>query len=476
MTYQEDFRQALGEAVTFDPEILRAYDHDLGEMPWALMALIDHRPRLVVAARTVNDVTTALVLAARHGIPVTPRGQATSGYGGAIPCKGGMVLDLSNLNRVLGVDAEKGTADVEPGVVWEELSRTLAGYGLDNRVCPTSAPSSTAGGWFSMGGVGIGSLCYGSIRDNVLEIDVAGLDGGIRTLAGPDIEPYYQTCGALGVVTRLRLSCRTAEPVRHMAVRLPDVESAARFLSRAELDLSPYSASLQSDGYCAMRAAAEEHEPVVSSGFLACLALQGELVDIGAANNLALAHGGSVLPEKTAVAEWNDRYYPMRIKKLGPAVLVGEFSISLGGFAACWRDIVAAMPNDQLGLEAFSVRGGRLAVLTYILDDAGTLLFPLRMGKAMIPIRIAVRHGGSVYATGMWFNAMARDLFGPEKHEAVRRLKSVLDGCGLLNPGTLDGPGLPFLPFVSLSRCILAGTACIAPLSARLSSRRRIIT
>jgi len=475
MTYEEDFQKALGEAVTFDPEMFRAYDHDLGEMPWQLMALIEHRPKLVVAARSVADVTTTLILACKHGIPVTPRGQATAGYGGAIPCRGGLVLDLSNLNRVVAVDAAKATVDVEPGVVWEELSRSLAGHGLDNRVCPTSAPSSTVGGWFAMGGVGIGSLRYGSIRDNVLEIDVAGLDGTIRTFAGPEIEPYCQTCGALGIVTRLRLACRPAETLRHLAVRLPDAESAARFLAGAEHDLAPYSASLLSDGYCAMRAEAEGHEPVIRSGFLASLALSADGADVGAATRLAEAHGGALLPEEVAVAEWNDRYYPMRIKKIGPAALVGEFVIPLSGFAACCREIQAAMPRDQLGLEAFAVRGGRLAVLNYILDDAGTLLFPLRMGKAMIPMRIAARHGGSAYATGMWFNALARKLFGSNKYEQVRRLKSSLDGRGLLNPGSLDGPGLPFLPFVSLSRCILFGTACIAPLSARLSSKRRNI-
>jgi len=153
MTYREDFDRGLGDAVTFDLQILRSYDHDLGEMPRALMALIEHLPQVVVAARTVADVTEALVLALKHHIPVTPRGQATSGYGGAVPCRGGMVLDLSNLNKVIAVDSEKATVDVEPGVVWQELSRTLAAHGLDNRVCPTSAPSSTVGGWFASAGV-----------------------------------------------------------------------------------------------------------------------------------------------------------------------------------------------------------------------------------------------------------------------------------------------------------------------------------
>jgi len=469
MTYQEDLRQALGDAVTFDPQILRAYDHDVGEMPRALMGLIEHRPQVVVAARTVDDVIKALVLAKKYDIPVTPRGQATSGYGGAVPCRGGMVLDLSSLNRVIEVDTEKATVDVEPGVVWQELSRTLAAHGLDNRVYPTSAPSSTVGGWFAMGGVGIGSLRYGSIGDNVLEIDVVGLDGVIQTWSGPDIEPYHQTCGAVGVVTRLRLACRPSEALAFIASNMPDAASAARFMADAETGLTPYSATIQSAEYCRMRAKAEGHAPAVASGFLVMLAVPEAGADEAQAACLASAHGGVLIGREAAAAEWAGRFYPMRIKKVGPSILVGECYMPLGGFAAWWRDLRAALPKDDLGLEAVAVRGGRLAVLVYILDHARSLLYNLRIAKAMIPLRIAARHGGTAYASGMWFSALAKRLFGPEKYKRVKRLKHAVDRRGLLNPGTLNGPGLPFLPFASLSRCILAGTAFLAPLAARVS-------
>lgn len=473
MTYQDECTQVLGECVTFDPQILRSYDHDLGEMPGVLMALIKHQPGAVVAARSVEDVKLALLLAGKHGIPVTPRGQATSGYGGAIPCKGGVVLDLSNMNRVLSVDAVNATVDVEPGVVWEQLSKALAPHGLDNRVCPTSAPSSTVGGWFAMGGVGIGSLRHGSIRDNVLEIDVAGLDGAVATYSGQDMEVFHQTCGSLGVITRLRLACRPAEPLTPYALWLPAAAMVASFLAEAETVLEPYSASVQSFGYCAMRARADGHPPVIEGGFLVSLVIPCAGATQDDVSRLTLAHGGKLLPEMAAEAEWAGRFYPMRIKKVGPSALVGEFYISLEGFPACWRELEGALPKDELGLEAFAVKGCRLAVLVYILDDADALLYPLRMAKAMIPLQVAARHGGKAYASGMWFAAMAGRLFGAEKFTRAKRQKERLDPRGLLNPGKLKGPGLPFLPFVSLSRLILFGTALIAPLAARISYSRR---
>ena len=470
MTNLQACVQTLGEVATSDSQILRSYD--LGEMPGVLMAMVNHTPQLVVAARTVDDVRRALELAARHGLPVTPRGQASSGYGGAIPSKGGMVLDLSNMNRLLSVDAVNATVDVEPGVIWEHLSKALAPHGLDNRVCPTSAPSSTVGGWFAMGGVGIGSLRHGSIRDNVLEIDVAGLDGSVHTYSGDEMEVFHQTCGSLGVVTRLRLACRKAEAMALFAAWFPSADRASGFLEGAERALAPYSASVQSAGYASMRGQADGHAPVIGAGFLVSLAIPRSDADETAVARLAEEHCGKPLPRDIAEAEWNGRYYPMRIKKAGPSALVGEFYIPLERFAACWNDIVTALPKDELGLEAFAVRGGRMAVLIYILDDAGTLLYPLRMAKAMIPLRIAARHGGGGYAAGMWFAGMAKRIFGEEKFAHAKARKDALDPHGLLNPGKLKGPGLPFLPFVSLSGLILFGTAVIAPLSARLSYTR----
>ncbi|MEA4857133.1 FAD-binding oxidoreductase [Solidesulfovibrio sp.] len=476
MTYQEAAEHAFGQAVSFDPQILRSYDHDLGEMPRPLMALIQHRPHTVVVARSAADVATALSLAKRYDVPVTPRGQASAGYGGAIPSRGGMVLDLSNCNRILAVDADKNTVDVEPGVVWEDLSRALAPHGLDNRVCPTSAPSSTVGGWFAMGGVGIGSLRYGSIRDSVLEIDVAGLDGAIHTFAGADMEPFHQTCGGLGVITRLRLACRPAEAILPLAVRLPDAAAAARFLETLATTPAAYSASLVNAGYCALRAQAEGHRPAITSGFLVSIALLAPQADTAAIARLASDCGGEVLDDAVAAQEWEGRYYPMRIKKIGPSALVGEFFIPFEGFAATSADLTAALPDDAFGLEAFAVRGGKLAVLVYILDDAKALLYPLRMAKAMIPLRLAARHGGAPYATGMWFSALAKGIYGPDKYERIARLKTARDSRDLLNPGSIGGPWLPFLPIISLSRCILWGTACLAPLAARLSYTRRRAT
>ncbi|MDR2161285.1 MAG: FAD-binding oxidoreductase [Desulfovibrio sp.] len=467
MNAQEEFRQVFGPAVSFDRQIMDSYDHDAGEMPRALMSLVRRRPDMVVLARSREDVARALDLARKYGLPLTPRGQATSGYGGSIPARGGIVLDLCSFNALLRLDVPNSWADVEPGIVWEELSRALAPHGLDNRVCPTSAPSSTVGGWFSMGGMGIGSFAYGSFLDNVLEIDVLAFDGTLHTLSGGDAALFYQTCGALGIVVRLRLACRAAGTPFTPAVSLPDASGVIRFLDLAGRDLPVYSACVQSAGYCELRARAEGKAPPISSGFMVSLALLGA-ADGGSVAALASGCGGSLLDEAVGRATWADRYYPMRLKKAGPSLLAGESVIPFDGFAGAWEDLRKTLGADGFGLEAHAVRGRRLAVLTYCLDNARDFLYPLRLAKALIPLRVAARHGGGPYASGMWLAALARSLYGKEKYRRALAFKRRTDDGDLLNPGTLEGPRLPFTPF-NLSRCLLAGARIAAPVAARLT-------
>jgi len=470
--YLNELTEALGDAVSADPEILRSYDHDLGEMPGALMRMINNVPDVVVAARTAADVAKALSIANQHGLPVTPRAQATSGYGGAIPCRGGMILDVSGLNRVISVNAKAASVDVEPGVVWGQLSQALARHGLDNRITPTSGPSSTVGGWFAMGGVGIGSIRYGDIGGIVEEVDVAGVDGEINTYGDDDLELFHQTCGILGIVTRLRLKCRPTREITPLAAWLPDADAVSGILPALESNDEVYSVTVQSAEYAAIRARAEGHHAPIETGFLLSIAANGRN-GLAAAKNLVALTGGELLDEALAQQEWNGRYYPMRIKRVGPSTAVGEFYIPSERFGSWWREACKALPKDRLALEGIAAAGKRIAILVSLLDDARSLLYPLRMSKAMIPLRSALRNAGSIYAPGMWFARHSRAFFGAARYERIQSVKQVLDPRGILNPGKINGPKVPFLPGADLSSLIYHGSNLIGPLAARLTYKGR---
>lgn len=470
--FQQDLVAALGAAATFDADHRRAYDHDLGEMPAVLMAQLRSRPDAVVVARTPEQVGEALRVAARHGVPVTPRGQASSGYGGSIATRAGLMLDVSTMDRVLAVDPVAETADVQPGVVWGALAKRLRLDGLDVRTCPTSGPSSTVGGWFAMGGVGIGSLRYGSISDAVLEADVVGLDGQVVTVRGSELELHHQTCGTLGVVTRLRLAVRRAVPLRSFAVHLDSPADVTRLLREVPERLQAYSLAICSSGYLALRAQAEGHQPPIAKGFLALITLADASPDLAGVLAVARSAGGRLLPDEVAEHEWEGRFYPMRLKKLGPALLVGEFFLPAERFAEAWPLIERKLSKDLIGLEAFAVKGGQLAALVYLPDPGKGLLAPVRMAKATIPIAIATRLGGRIYASGLWFAAETERCLGASKYRAYRARKREVDPRGLLNPGKLEVVRPRWFPVLSLSWAVGLGSALAAPLARRIASRR----
>lgn len=130
----------------------------------------------VVAPKTFADVETTLAIAREEGVPVLARGGGTSQCGQTV--NEAVVIDYSRyLNRVLSVDAEARTADVEPGVVLDHLNTELNPHGLWYPVDVSTGSRCTIGGMTANNSCGSRSIRYGTSRDNVLAIDALLADG-----------------------------------------------------------------------------------------------------------------------------------------------------------------------------------------------------------------------------------------------------------------------------------------------------------
>jgi len=160
---------AFGDGVSFNPVERRLYGHDIAAMPSLFKPLIGNTiPYAVVKPDNEEQLVNLIKWANENRIPLTPRGKGSSGYGGVIPVKNGIVVDFYDMKRIVDIDKKNNTVTVEAGMVWENLDYDLAKEGMTLCLYPTSYPSSTAGGWLAQGGAGIGSYEYGWYRDNVL--------------------------------------------------------------------------------------------------------------------------------------------------------------------------------------------------------------------------------------------------------------------------------------------------------------------
>jgi FAD/FMN-containing dehydrogenase/Fe-S oxidoreductase len=130
----------------------------------------------VVVPRTQEDVAAAMAIAREQGVPLLPRGGATSQSGQTVGRA--LVMDFSkHLNKLVAVDATARSCVVEPGIVLDELNRQLKAWGLWFAVDVSTASRATIGGMAGNNSCGTRSLRYGIMRDNVLAIEATLADG-----------------------------------------------------------------------------------------------------------------------------------------------------------------------------------------------------------------------------------------------------------------------------------------------------------
>jgi glycolate oxidase len=206
-----------GDRLVVDPDVLAAISHD--EAEWAPTG----QAAVGVRARSEAEVQHVVRTCAELGTPIVPRGAGTGLSGGANAVGGCVMLDFSQMNQVLEIDADNLLAVVQPGAINNDVKAAVAEHGLWYPPDPASAPWSTIGGNVATNAGGLCCLKYGVTRDYVLGLravvggpvaygDVVRL--GRRTtkgVAGLDlVSLFVGSEGTLGVVTEVTLRLRPA--------------------------------------------------------------------------------------------------------------------------------------------------------------------------------------------------------------------------------------------------------------------------
>jgi FAD/FMN-containing dehydrogenase len=218
--------EIFGDRMTTRRVERKLYSHDIGEMPSLIKPLIGTPlADAVVQPASEAEVAALARWAAREGVPLVPRGKATSGYGGVLPVEGGVVVDFFRMADLIAVDPDAGTATLQPGMVWESADRALKAHGMTLRTYPSSYPSATAGGWLAQGGAGFGSFEAGWFRDNVVSARVVLGDGSIGVFEGEGLDVIYEAEGTTGLITELTIRVQPDEPLEVLALGCPEAHS-----------------------------------------------------------------------------------------------------------------------------------------------------------------------------------------------------------------------------------------------------------
>ena len=425
----------------------RLYEHDLAPLPTEIRFIFKTTPDVVVKPKNTTEISEIIKYANKNGIPIVPRGTSSWGFGGTIPTKGGIVLEVNNLREIKDLDTEKMTVTVETGVRWSKLLDYLEEKGCTFPVYPSSAPSGTVGGWMATGGLGIGSLKYGPLMDLTNSITVVTPLGDIRNLNrddGEDFKKYFHSEGTLGIITVTNLKIKIKpERILPLLTSFSDYDALTGVIEKSMKGPAlPFFVEIQDREYLDIKRSIGMH---ASNAQVICLFVyEGTVLEVAECEKylkpLISKVGGVLLPQEDAEEAWEERFYYMRIKKAGPTLLAGEVTFPLPklGFVVeeTWK--VKEKHNLKLGIKAFMVAPDTVLFMPMFLSDERRRWKYLSTLPIINEItQIGFKAGGRPYGFGIWNAFFLKQVYGSEKVREMKERKKREDPNNIMNPGKL---------------------------------------
>jgi len=411
-------------------------------------------PDVVVWPRTTEEVSRLVQWAYKKKVPVTPWGAGTSLEGNPIPVRGGMVIDFNEMNQVIAIRPEDFQADVQAGVIYKELNKTLSQHGLF--FPPDPGAAATIGGMIGNNASGIRTVKYGATKDYVLKLTVV-LPGGEVIRVGNRARKsssgynllalFVGSEGTLGIVTEATLRLMGL-PANFMAVRaaFPSVLQATNTVYQVmNSGLSPSALEFLDENVVAVlncdRNLTLEEKPTLLMEFHgyseAGLKEEMQFVEeICRENGAVFLDRGLGQTERARL--WEIRHQTLEsIKRQHPGLLplIMDVAVPLSRYS----EMAGFIKEEVKGLCAyvFGHAGDGNIHVTVMDNPKDEKRWALVKEANRKIVRKALEFEGT--CTGEHGVGIGKSCFLTEEHgeslAVMKRLKGFLDPEGLLNPG-----------------------------------------
>ena len=440
---------ALGEAVLTDPKSLAAARTDRSGKT------SDFDPICVVEAKSTDDVVEVMKIANQTRTPVVTRGAGSGLAGGAIGSLGEIVLSLAKMNKIIEISTENRWAQVQAGVINQDLNLEAQKLGLWFTPDPASRLWSTVGGNIATNAGGLLCAKYGVTREAVRQLTVVMADGEVMTLGHETVKGVtgldlvglmVGSEGTLGVITEAKVSLKPVDPhaVTTLSAKAADITLAARAIQETiRHGLQPSVFELI-DETCT-RYITEHLEGVVLEKSFNMLIAQTD----GA--------GAEVLAEKIAQV-WRDLGLEVQVEERGEELLSFRRAM-LPALEAKGKVLIedVAVPISKMGemLQALRDIESQYGILIPTVAHAGdgnlhpNFVYsedevPEHIWNAADAIfRKAISLGGTLtgeHGVGLLKRQWLIDELGQSQTKLQWQIKKVFDPNNILNPGKVFDP------------------------------------
>ena len=438
--------------VVTDPDTTEKYRVDRSQDAGAGL------PAVVVRAEDATHVQTAVRWAARHRVPVVPRGAGSGLSGGSSAVDGGLVLSLERM-RAIEIDTDCQVAVVEPGAFNAEVKAAAAEQGLWYPPDPSSYEFCSIGGNIATNAGGLCCVKYGVTVDYVLGLDVVLADGTLITLGGrrikdvaglPLLKLFVGSEGTLGIVTRAILRLVPAQPARStMVATFPTVEAAARAVVAVRRSMRPSMLELMDR---ASINAVEDYRPRgLDRSAGALLVAQSDAPGVARSDEVELMRTACEAAGATEVfvtddADEGEMFVEARriaipaIEATGALLMLEDVGAPVPLLPALLAAIeeVAAAYDIRIPVIAHAGDGNTHPIVVY---EAGDAEAEKRAQAAFREVmQRAIDLGGTItgeHGVGRTKKELLPAQLGPDVMALTRRIKDALDPDGILNPGAV---------------------------------------
>lgn len=445
-------QDSFGKRITFDKIERKIYSHDVGDLPRLIKPIVGNiLADAIVQPNSQDEIVGLIKWANKEEIHLTPRGKATSGYGGVFPLKQGIIVDFYRMNKVLDIDKDNKSVTVQAGVVWEELDEKLKEQELTLRLYPSSYPASTVGGWLAQGGAGFGSYESGWFKENVLGAKVVLPTGEVKEFSGDDLDLISDAEGTTGIITEVTLKVMDADAMDTLSLSFESAKELQSFTDAvAKHDLPFWSISFINPKMAELKnkTPLKEHMGHIAEkrvnlpvAYIATVTFRKkdlQTIQKGLDEILSFIKG-KILDEHIAEHEWSNRFNVMMVKRLGPSLVPAEVVVPLETLPKFLSDIHEKIdqPIVKEGIVIKNGAGGKpeVVILGFIPSDQRKFNYHFVFSLSLSVMKIAEQNGGRAYSTGLYFTKKAPVVFGEKRLSALKKFKKQVDPKGLMNPG-----------------------------------------